>query len=323
MDNKTKLLLPILLLACVLLNTAKAQSFIMPNANWCYYYSSFQYFSYTQFTHSADTTIDNYPTKIINENKRDYYFDDNMIVHLSNSSFFKKHYVRESNDTVWTYVDGQFYIQYIFNALPGDTWQTSDWTYNQPTCNNVYITVIDTTSTTFNSEHLKGLKLRKSACTKGWPLSDGFETVYYKIGPVQTTLLPTTWPAVDTSATYCASEEFISYHDINNPMPNEGTNYCRFTAVGVDETEALSFNLVYPNPSNSLATFEYSLKDKANITFNLFDHTGKLVNNMYRGNQPIGVYRELIDVSAYPPGIYLLQVTTGTSIINKQLVVEH
>lgn len=106
-------------------------------------------------------------------------------------------------------------------------------------------------------------------------------------------------------------------------MPNEGTNYCRFTAVGVDENEALSFNLVYPNPSNSLATFEYSLKDKANITFNLFDLTGKLITSMHHGNQPVGVYRELIDVSAYPPGIYLLQVTTGTTIINKQLVVEH
>lgn len=44
---------------------------------------------------------------------------------------------------------------------------------------------------------------------------------------------------------------------------------------------------------------------------------------MHRGNQPIGVYRELIDVATYPPGIYLLQVTTGSTVLNKQLVIEH
>jgi len=55
----------------------------------------------------------------------------------------------------------------------------------------------------------------------------------------------------------------------------------------------------------------------------LFEHTGKLVKSMYRGNQPIGIYREFIEVSAYPPGIYLLQVTTGSTVLNKQLVIEH
>ncbi|UPT67099.1 MAG: T9SS type A sorting domain-containing protein [Sphingobacteriales bacterium JAD_PAG50586_3] len=322
--NKAKLLLlSILFLACAVINKSHAQSFIMPNATWCYYYSSFQYFNYTQFTYSADTTIDNYPTKIITENKRNYYFDDNMIVHLSGSSFFKKHYVRESNDTVWAYVDGQFYIQYIFNALPGDSWPTNDWVNNLPACNNAYITVVDTTSTTFNGEHLKGLLLNKSACSAGWPLPTGFEMVYYKLGPQTTTLLPTTWPAVDTSATYCASEDFVSYHDINNPMPNEGANYCKFNAVGVDENDAFSFNLLYPNPSTTIATFEYSLKHKANITFSLFDYIGKLVKSMYRGNQPLGFYRETIDVSDHPPGMYLLQIATGTTVLNKTLVIEN
>lgn len=322
MKNKAKLLLPLLIFACAIISKSHAQSFVMPQATWCYYYSSFQYFNYTHFAYTQDTLINSLPTKIINETKRNYYFDDNMIVHLSGTSV-NKHYVRESSDTVWAFVNGQFYIQYIFNALPGDSWQTGDWDNNPPACNNVYITVADTVSTTYNGEHLKGLLLKKSACTKEWPLEDGFETVYYKIGPVSTTLLPTTWPAADTSATYCASEEFISYHDINNPMPNEGANYCRFTAVGVDENQAMTLNLLYPNPANTLATFEYSLKDKANITFNLYDHTGKLVKSMHRGNQPIGVYREFIEVSAYPPGIYLLQVTTGSSVLNKQLVIEH
>jgi hypothetical protein len=37
----------------------------------------------------------------------------------------------------------------------------------------------------------------------------------------------------------------------------------------------------------------------------------------------MGVYREFVEVSAYPPGIYLLQVTTGSTVLNKQLVIEH
>ncbi len=318
-----KLLVTTLFFACGIISNSKAQSFIMPNANWCYYYESFQYFSYIQFTYSADTTIDNYPTKIISENRRNYYYDDNMIVHLSSSSFFKKHYFRESADTVWSYINGQFYIQFIFNAQPGDTWPTNDWTNNTNPCNSAYTIVLDTASITLNGELLKGLHIRKVACEVGWPWPEGAETVYYKLGPQTALFAPNEWFYLDSTITFCASEEQISYHDINNPMPNEGVNYCRFTAVGVDENEAMSFNLLYPNPTNTLATFEYSLKTKANVTFNLFDHTGKLVKSMYRGNLPTGVYREMIEVADYPLGIYLLQVTTGSTVLNKQLVIEH
>lgn len=324
MKNKTKLLLTILLFfACPIVNKVKAQSYIMPNANWCYFYSSFNQFSYIQFSYIADTAINNYPTKIISENRRDYYYDDNMIVHLSNSSFFKKHYFRESNDTVWSYVNGQFYIQFVFNAVPGDIWPTNDWTNHLTPCNNTYTIVLDTVSITFNNQLLKGLKIRKVACESGWPWPEGTETVYYKKGPQTALFAPSEWFYLDSTVTFCAAEDLISYHDINNPMSDEGTNYCRFTAVGVDENEVFSFNLVYPNPSNSLATFEYSLKNKANITFNVYDHSGKLIKSMYRGNQPNGVYRELIDVATYPPGIYMLQVITGSTTLNKTLVIEH
>lgn len=304
--KKLNLLLPFILIAIC----SKGQH-IAPNATWCYYFESFYQFSYTHNVYTGDTLINSLPTKIINATTRHYEYDQNMIVHQTGLST-KKFYYRESNDTVWEYYNGQFYIDYIFNALPGDSWPTANNSSNI-NCANAYMHVIDTTSTNYNGVHYPGLKLRKIACGQGWPVyNSGEETVYYQLGPQHVSFSPNNWPLVDSTITYCASEYFISHYDSYNPMPGEQGGYCKFNAVGIDENSVLPVLTLYPNPAND-RLYITTGQTNGSQTLQIVNSLGQIVYLKTTRNGIID-----IDITTLPQGVYTL-----TSEYHNRRAVKH
>lgn len=75
---------------------------------------------------------------------------------------------------------------------------------------------------------------------------------------------------------------------------------------------------VYPNPSSGLFTLE--LQNEVEVDWlRIYNYTGKLVLEK-PGNIPVQAYS--IDLSAYPKGIYLLNVLTKKGMVRAQLIVD-
>lgn len=102
---------------------------------------------------------------------------------------------------------------------------------------------------------------------------------------------------------------------------SDGTTGCFSLATSVNENELATGTAIYPNPANSVATFEYNLIDKSNLTLRIVDYTGRVVENIYLGNQAAGLYRQAINLSKYSAGIYTVQLSSGNNTLSKKLVI--
>lgn len=102
---------------------------------------------------------------------------------------------------------------------------------------------------------------------------------------------------------------------------NDGTTGCFSTVTSVEENSLVVNTALYPNPTNAIATFDYTLKEKTDFALRIVDVTGKVIENIYKGNQVAGQHRETIDVSGYAAGVYFIQVNNGTSSFSKKLII--
>ena len=102
---------------------------------------------------------------------------------------------------------------------------------------------------------------------------------------------------------------------------NDGTTGCFSNVNSIEENSLVVNSSVYPNPANVTTTFEYTLKEKTNFTLRIVDVTGKVIENIYKGNQAAGIYRETVDVSNYAAGVYFVQVNNGVTSFSKKLVI--
>jgi len=78
---------------------------------------------------------------------------------------------------------------------------------------------------------------------------------------------------------------------------------------------------IYPNPFNSNTTISYNLPLPGNVTFNIFDHSGRSIEQVKRGWQHRGEYRLNWDASNYPAGVYLVSMKyEGGSMKTRKMV---
>lgn len=70
--------------------------------------------------------------------------------------------------------------------------------------------------------------------------------------------------------------------------------------------------LVYPNPTTGPATFKIDLVEKQAYFINLVNGSGQLVDKIHDGTLDSGTFRQEIDLSNQPPGVYYLTVQSAT-----------
>jgi hypothetical protein len=95
------------------------------------------------------------------------------------------------------------------------------------------------------------------------------------------------------------------------------------TVLGIaDNFDNLKVNAVAPNPASDKATILYGLKESSNVTINLYDLSGKMIRQLYNGNDGAGSYIRNIDVSNVNSGTYMVSVQAGngTPVVSKFVV---
>lgn len=95
-------------------------------------------------------------------------------------------------------------------------------------------------------------------------------------------------------------------------------------AVGVMEPQdgIGSFD-VYPNPAQDNTMVEFSLEQQDNITVDVMDLTGKVVQQVYTGDLGMGTHRFPVNTAELSSGIYLVRLMTDEGkYLTRKLVVE-
>lgn len=96
-----------------------------------------------------------------------------------------------------------------------------------------------------------------------------------------------------------------------------------YTSAGIEdeyfvENLKLSF---YPNPCSDALVLEYATAQYGRVDLCIWDAGGKLQLQKPLGNQPVGQYRQELDISSLTPGVYYLSLgLDGRKRITKKLV---
>ncbi|MFN3916506.1 MAG: T9SS type A sorting domain-containing protein [Flavobacteriales bacterium] len=78
------------------------------------------------------------------------------------------------------------------------------------------------------------------------------------------------------------------------------------SVTGIDENELdLGVN-IYPNPTNNQITIDFNLLDATEVSFEIFDATGRVVALHNLGN--------------LPNGLYLCNIKAGETVISKRII---
>ncbi len=79
----------------------------------------------------------------------------------------------------------------------------------------------------------------------------------------------------------------------------------------------------YPNPFNPTTTFEYTVPRTELVTINVYDVSGRLVDQVVNQVQSPGTYRATFDAMNLASGVYLYQLRAGNTVItNKMLLMK-
>jgi len=128
-------------------------------------------------------------------------------------------------------------------------------------------------------------------------------------------------------------EEFatLAYSFADGAWSNLGTN---LAVMRLRTDEILSVDDVsyesgiqllqnYPNPANDITRIQYRLDETSDVTFEVFDITGKLVHSEDHGRIPAGVAHTFnFDVNDLGAGVYTYGIVSNGERVTRKLIVE-
>jgi hypothetical protein len=77
----------------------------------------------------------------------------------------------------------------------------------------------------------------------------------------------------------------------------------------------------YPNPAANFTTFNYKVVESGNVSFTIFNAIGQKVQEIEKGNLPIGKYRLDLNTSDLGNGVYYIQLKSNDRISNQKFTI--
>lgn len=119
---------------------------------------------------------------------------------------------------------------------------------------------------------------------------------------------------------------FVQYNTVVQVWPESTVTVNVNLVVSVEKIKGQSVpkNFVvsepFPNPFNPETQVQYSLPQKSDVTINVYDISGKLVDKIFSGSQSKGSYRARWNALNVPSGVYIIQVQAGQIALSKKCV---
>lgn len=110
----------------------------------------------------------------------------------------------------------------------------------------------------------------------------------------------------------------------NSKLYIDNINFFNSIATTINSNNNLCSNInIFPNPVNTISKIYYNIDKKENVSIEIFDITGKLLQTVLNENKEAGNYEVNINASELNKGIYLCRLKTESkSHIMKFLVVK-
>ncbi len=89
-----------------------------------------------------------------------------------------------------------------------------------------------------------------------------------------------------------------------------------------DNTEAVSGVTVFPNPATDKVNVEFNLKNASDVSVEVTDITGKVVETLSLTNASVGANTAELNVSNYATGMYSVVVKSNDASVTKKLVIK-
>jgi hypothetical protein len=84
--------------------------------------------------------------------------------------------------------------------------------------------------------------------------------------------------------------------------------------------EAFGITAVYPNPFNSSTSLSYSLPFTSDVTLNLYNLSGQMVETLYRGRRQSGLHSAIISADNLPSGLYIVSLGVSGQILTRKIL---
>ena len=298
----------LLILLCLFVTTkSQAQGVWAPSgATWWYSTSNFGFEGYIKIQYIGDSIVDGKNCKALSKEIHGFnYFTMTYVdgVYDTTITFFQ-------NDSVYHYVDNQFYLLYDFNGIPSNVWEVDTMdTYCDP--DSLSVVVIDSIGTvTINSILLKWVSVSPTTNT-----SQGLEgKIIERIGSHDFFMLPEyvscLFDAQEGGPLRCYYDDsFGLYQKPNCPV-------CDFI-IGIDQTSTTEFQFsIYPNPSTDFITVEFPNYQGTQFEIEIISALGVKIMSVSTESNSVK-----IDLSELSNGIYYLNLSTeGNRIATKRIV---
>ncbi|HEY9116030.1 MAG TPA: Ig-like domain-containing protein [Bacteroidales bacterium] len=107
-------------------------------------------------------------------------------------------------------------------------------------------------------------------------------------------------------------------------LPTDLLKSLETLAVNFNDKEIVGWHRNYPNPFNHITTIEYRLEKSSFVNIYVYDHLGRLVDQLESTQLPKGIHQITWDASKHNPGIYFYRIEclgnlfTGKMLYNQQ-----
>jgi hypothetical protein len=116
-----------------------------------------------------------------------------------------------------------------------------------------------------------------------------------------------------------------TYVDSPQVVRRGGDEGCDESATAVEAVDGeipsqISLGDNYPNPFNPSTTFEYAITSPTHVQVMVYDLSGRLVDTLVDEVQSASQYRVSFDAANLASGVYIYQLRTADTVINKKML---
>ncbi|MBI2419637.1 MAG: T9SS type A sorting domain-containing protein [Ignavibacteriales bacterium] len=119
----------------------------------------------------------------------------------------------------------------------------------------------------------------------------------------------------------------IQFHDasLGYAVGESGIVFTRYETTATEDHEqagtirSMQLNN-YPNPFNPETRIKFYLPDAQQVQLNLYNSLGQLLSVLDNGYKSSGEHELVFNGTGFPSGIYIIQLKSGTQLINRQVM---